>query len=514
MPGENTTASPLVGLLSSISSQWGTSTSVTAILVALSIAFLSTLISGGRSNDKVYDLGGVSIITAWTFFTKRYDFLRGHFKATGEKIFRFRVLQHRVYALKGEQTRKVFFTDQGLDMKEGYRILMGGAPVLDDINVKAENDDKDGVSGFVKRLLLLLRKDRVTDVLPVLLEDVNRRMKGWGAEGKINPFKEVYDLVFQMTVRMATCRELSEDQEAIDRLTQHYWDLEKAATPVALLLPWFPGPAKKAKEKATMDLYLLISSYVDLRRKASTPSMDPIDILIQNGYNNETIIGTILGIVFAGVINTGMNSCWALLYLGANPTWKQKAADEYKALVDKYTNTLSTEPLYKRLSTIPLHAWEDELPSMDLIIRETLRLSMSGTALRRNLGEDITIGHAVIKRGDFLAYSTADVHLNPSIYSNPATFDPERYNESRQEDRKEHFGYVGWGVGRHPCAGMKIAKLEMKLVLAMLLLGYDYELVNGAGQYPKSLPEQDRNDIQQARPLGDPCYLKFKRTAE
>ena len=32
--------------------------------------------------------------------------------------------------------------------------------------------------------------------------------------------------------------------------------------------------------------------------------------------------------------------------------------------------------------------------------------------------------------------------------------------------------------------GTKFAKLEIKLVLTMMLLGYEYELVNGNGNYP------------------------------
>ena len=50
-------------------------------------------------------------------------------------------------------------------------------------------------------------------------------------------------------------------------------------------------------------------------------------------------------------------------------------------------------------------------------------------------------------------------------------------------------------AGRHPCAGMKIAKLEIKLVLALILLGYNYDLVNESGKYPDILPEIDRNDF-------------------
>ena len=48
-------------------------------------------------------------------------------------------------------------------------------------------------------------------------------------------------------------------------------------------------------------------------------------------------------------------------------------------------------------------------------------------------------------------------------------------------------------LGRHLCAGMRIAKLEIKLLLTMMLLGYEYELVDGNGNYPKELPSQNRN---------------------
>jgi len=148
---------------------------------------------------------------------------------------------------------------------------------------------------------------------------------------------------------------------------------------------------------------------------------------------------------------------------------------------------------------------------MDLIIRETLRLTLSGSALRRNMHHDLTLDGVTIKRGDFLTYQVADAHMDPNIYGDPSKFDPSRYTEGREEDRKETFAYIGWGVGRHPCAGMKIAKLEIKLVLAMILLGFEYDLVNDAGNYIKTLPVPDKNDIQQARPLGKPCYMKFKR---
>jgi len=101
-------------------------------------------------------------------------------------------------------------------------------------------------------------------------------------------------LVFQLTVRIATCKELAEDKQVISRLAQHYWDIEQSATPASALFPWFPTPAKRLKQRATMALYTTVLSYVNVRRKASTPSISPIDIFISQGTSDDVIVGVSL----------------------------------------------------------------------------------------------------------------------------------------------------------------------------------------------------------------------------
>ena len=44
---------------------------------------------------------------------------------------------------------------------------------------------------------------------------------------------------------------------------------------------------------------------------------------------------------------------------------------------------------------------------------------------------------------------------------------------------------------------MKAAKLEIKLILALFLTRYEYDLVDEDGNFPDPLPVQDMNDIQQ-----------------
>lgn len=110
-----------------------------------------------------------------------------------------------------------------------------------------------------------------------------------------------------MTVRMASCRELASDPVALSELQEHYWILEKSATPTALLLPWFPGSAKRAKEASTTALFTMLWNYVEDRKKAPVPNSDAIDVLLGMGVNNQDIVQFMLGVIFAGVINTGIN---------------------------------------------------------------------------------------------------------------------------------------------------------------------------------------------------------------
>jgi len=125
--------------------------------------------------------------------------------------------------------------------------------------------------------------------------------------------------------------------------------------------------------------------------------------------------------------------------------------EELKTLVTNHTNTLLKEPLHERLAAIPLSAWEEDLPALDLVIRETLRITTCGASLRRNLGKDILLADTAIKRGDFLTYSFADVHLNADIYTDPTRFDPERFTKGKEEDQKEIYTYIAWGAGEFLC---------------------------------------------------------------
>lgn len=57
------------------------------------------------------------------------------------------------------------------------------------------------------------------------------------------------------------------------------------------------------------------------------------------------------------------------------------------------------------------------MPALELVLREMLRVILSPTALRRNFQDDLDIGGKRILKGNFVAYSLGDAHMNSHIYT-------------------------------------------------------------------------------------------------
>jgi len=106
------------------------------------------------------------------------------------------------------------------------------------------------------------------------------------------------------------------------------------------------------------------------------------------------------------------------------------------------------------------------------------------------------------------------VHLDPRLYKDPWVFNPARggpNNEGKEAEDKLEF--VGWGAGRSVCGGQRLAKIELKLIASMFLLGFDFSVVDQSGNPQTSssaIPRPNWNDTLLYRPER-PCYLKYSR---
>ncbi|KAG6914568.1 hypothetical protein DXG01_016585 [Tephrocybe rancida] len=335
----------------------------------------------------------------------------------------------------------------------------------------------------------------------------NKRMVGWGREET-----KVRKIAFQMTIRVSTCRELADDLEATTLFQQDFSTLETTSSPVTLLLPWLPTRARKNEQMVNEKLRATLRTYVEERKAATTPHPDAIDLLLSKGLTGERILDCLLNIVWVSVFNTSVNSSWILVHLASHPEWKQKISVEVNSIINKYAGD-STEPIHKVLASVPSSAWEEEMPMLDLVIRETLRLTVEGSMPRRNPTGDLEILGKRISKGSFVIYRAGDAHMNPDIYTNPTKFDPDRFAPGREEDKKEPYAFLGWGAGRHVCPGMKFAKLQLKIVVSLFLSAYQYDLVNNTGGTLENIPLPNYNELHGTRPR-EQVYFKFTRVRD
>lgn len=220
----------------------------------------------------------------------------------------------------------------------------------------------------------------------------------------------------------------------------------------------------------------------------------------------------VLGALFAGQLNSGINAAWFFVYLATNKEWYKRVQDEVDAALKRHRDpTKPNQTKAEIFDSLTVDDWESEFTSIDLTLRECIRLQMVGTAFRHNVGgRDLTISKTtgeIIPRDAYAMYLIDDVHMNPEIYSNPGEFDPARFE--RGEDKKVHFGYLGWGVGRHPCLGMRFAKLEMMIIGAMFVAMFDYEALDGEGNVLKEAPKADRQQFHAHMP-SFPLNLRYK----
>ncbi|KAH9018679.1 cytochrome P450 [Lactarius pseudohatsudake] len=211
-------------------------------------------------------------------------------------------------------------------------------------------------------------------------------------------------LIFQTIIRCLTCTEIADDPEILARLRQLFDKVDRGTTPATI--------------------YDIIVNAIKVRKQSSVSHDDNLQLFLDSGDEVSTIVGA------RGPL-TAQATSWLITYLGCHPRWRDEARGEVESLISLHAlETISAcdspLPSSTALSPIPLTAWENETPVMDMLIRETLRIAQPHTAARRNVGAETYIDGKVIPTGTLVVYPFSDVHLNPVLYPDPWRFDPTR----------------------------------------------------------------------------------------
>ncbi|USP78667.1 CypX Cytochrome P450 [Curvularia clavata] len=467
------------------------------------------------------------ITGAWAFWTRRWDWYRQRKSESKTGNFSFHAGPHTVVALSGDQARQLYFECKNLNFVEGYAVLFGQTPTIEGHD-DGLGRDHDLDNHFSRRLTHLLKNEQFRRKLPTLISDVQEAIEAIQREpgGVTNPFESLYRIVFKLTIRMVGADEIANNPQVLEETLKLFETIDNSATATSTMFPKFPSPAVLKRTYAGGRLYFLIENIIKKRGASDEKRDDALQYMLDQGDRTFKIVEFIIGALFAGLLNSGINAAWVMCYLANSPEWLAKTQEEVRTTAAKYARDPNA-PLRCQLDDVPLEAWEGEFPIIDMCLRDSIRLNALGTMLRKNTSRQaIPIGNGkeVIPPGAVVVYATGDVHLDPEVYPNPYEWDPARYTPERAEDKKKQYAFLGWGVGRHPCrkyapyymicvmpnrpvVGMRFAKLEQNIITAYFIASFDFHLSDKNGNPMNKPPRVNFNGHSAHKPKNPP-YLK------
>ncbi|KAI9696850.1 MAG: hypothetical protein M1820_008004 [Bogoriella megaspora] len=509
-------------ILSSEDVKWRTSACVLAVAALL---YLLTRITWRPPFPKTAPPlmeESLPVVGALRFFTSRGNFCRDGASMTKTGNYSFYCGSHRVVGLSGLEGRKTFYDSKELSLHAGYSVLLSAAP-----DIQTGETVDAFANWFSRKIIKLMKKDNFVKCLPHLVTDTSSALERiasrcGNSSGIFHPFDEMNRIVYQLTMRTVGVTEIAESQELLSRSLSLVGKINENNSTLRIMFPWLPTLKHVKRLIAAGQLYMIIDRIARDRKRTGRREDDTMQFLLDEGESSIKIVYASLYIfrslsfiilaLFAGQLNSGFNAAWVFCYLALDPYWMQEVRSEIDSVIAKHRSSTEQTPL-DVLSKLSVDNWERDFPLVNLCLDESIRLVTVGAGFRKNISsKDVEIGHTgeVIPKGAFGAFLIDDIHLDPEIYSNPTKFDPGRFLPGREEDKKVPLAYAGWGLGRHPCLGMRFAKLEHAVITAVSLVTFDFSLCDADGTPVTRAPEIDRNDLVIRNP-SVPLRLKYTR---
>ncbi|XP_030925134.1 geraniol 8-hydroxylase-like [Quercus lobata] len=226
---------------------------------------------------------------------------------------------------------------------------------------------------------------------------------------------------------------------------------------------------------------------------------DFLDVLLDqvqedgSGFNIETIKPLIMDLFIAGSDTSGATTEWAMAELLRKPKTLQKARDEVLQVI-------GTQGEIKESDI-------DRLPYIDAIVKETLRLHPAAPLLLPYIaGKDVEVSGYTIYKGSQVVVNAWSIGRNPKYWTNPLSFEPERFVGSKLNYKGRDFEYIPFGAGRRICPGLPLAERMVSLMLSSMLYSFNWKLPEGITPENLDMSEQYGLTLKMATSL---CAVPF-----
>lgn len=376
----------------------------------------------------------------------------------------FRIFHKDVVLFSGVAAQEAMYRqpDEVLSPNEAYKIMV---PVFGkDVVYDAPPERMNEQLGMIRPAL---QDKRMRTYGEIVAAETRRMVASWGERGEVDLVEFCATLTNFTSTHCLIGREFREQMS--DEFAKVYYDLERGITPASYIHPNLPLPSMLRRDRARVRLVQMIGGIVEARRKSGSEGEDFLQTLMDARYKDGTrlsdheITGMLLAAMFAGHHTSSVTTAWTLIELLQHPDYLDRVRDELQQVYGA-----GADVTFQSLRQIPL---------TEFAIKEALRLHPPLYILLRAVVSRFEYGGYVFEPGTWIANSPWVSHRIPGVFTDPERFDPDRFAPGREEDKKQ-FSFVSFGGGRHKCLGNAFALLQVKTIFAILLRGFEFELLH------------------------------------
>eukprot|EP00253_Pinus_taeda_P033445 PITA_33445 len=154
---------------------------------------------------------------------------------------------------------------------------------------------------------------------------------------------------------------------------------------------------------------------------------------------------------------------WTTMLLALHPDWQQRAREE----VLRVCNGTSLD--FNALQNLKI---------METILKESLRLYTPGNLFAKEAFTDMKLGDLFIPKGLSVWIPTLAIHHDKNIWGEDANeFNPQRFAEGTVKACKNNpMGFIPFSLGPRKCVGQTFAIMQAKIVMAMIITTFAFDL--------------------------------------
>ncbi len=311
---------------------------------------------------------------------------------------------------------------------------------------------------------------RIEALADKAVSETERRMANWRDGGTIEGVAEMTDLSMVIMAKSFFGLDLDAEAPQFRTLVRTISETFLLEMRRMIRLPrWLPAPAARRKWEAVDALDALVWDLVR-RQKGSGSQADNLLAMLLRAVDPENGAAAMtereardeaITMFNAGHDTTAAVLAWVLYVLASRPEVATRIEREVDAALD---------------SRPPCAGDIENLPYTEMVVLETMRLYPPTWSLfTRQATQDFALGEYAIPKGAWLIAMPWVTHRDHRFFPEPLKFDPERFSPARAASL-QRFAFFPFGIGGHTCLGMRLATVELVLMVAAMCRQWRFRL--------------------------------------